>query len=369
MRVRWKSLIVAASVGAAGAWAAVPDLRAAPQPPAAAVPAEADEAPRQRFFGRLLSRLGRRPAAQEPDAKASDWQLVLRVRQALHQDQELAGLNLGVTVQQAVATLDGPVGSEEQRRRAESLTQQVKGIKRVRNLLRVRPAKDRDPAPPRIRQFPPVDQPWPNEPPRPEEPVPPALAPPAPPTPPTTAAPGVLSSQPSVPGSPGPMLLPQWRPADAGAPAGPGYRGLLPSLRPPVVGEGRPAAQPRPAGRRDPLVPPEPRPSGPETKKPVADVWKPVVPGAKLVRPVEAQATAPVPAGEFRLFNLERLLRANPRFARVKYDLSSDRICLYGTVETEADLSDLRQALVELPGGGEIDTKQVGVLPRTIEPL
>ena len=65
------------------------------------------------------------------DSAGRDWRLVIDARRALLADKKLAGLNLGVSVRDGVATLWGPVPSPDLARRAEVRLRQVTGISDV----------------------------------------------------------------------------------------------------------------------------------------------------------------------------------------------------------------------------------------------
>jgi hypothetical protein len=77
-------------------------------------------------------------------ADPNDVRLTLESRQSLNADEKLAALNLGVTVKSGVATLFGPVPSEELARRAESRVRVVNGLRNVRNELHIAPPLDPD---------------------------------------------------------------------------------------------------------------------------------------------------------------------------------------------------------------------------------
>jgi BON domain len=76
--------------------------------------------------------------AADPD----DIRLTLESRQSLNADAKLAALNLGVAVKSGIATLVGPVPSEELARRAEARVRVVNGLRNVRNELHVAPPAD-----------------------------------------------------------------------------------------------------------------------------------------------------------------------------------------------------------------------------------
>jgi osmotically-inducible protein OsmY len=66
-----------------------------------------------------------------------DWELTLRIRQALAKDAEIGSLNPSVHVRGGVATISGPAPSGYFRRRAEELVRAVPGVRQVNNELRV----------------------------------------------------------------------------------------------------------------------------------------------------------------------------------------------------------------------------------------
>lgn len=78
--------------------------------------------------------------AVDPD----DIRLTLESRQSLNADAKLAALNLGVAVKSGIATLFGPVPSEELARRAEARVRVVTGLRNVRNELHIAPPLDPD---------------------------------------------------------------------------------------------------------------------------------------------------------------------------------------------------------------------------------
>jgi osmotically-inducible protein OsmY len=81
-----------------------------------------------------------------PSPTARDLQVLLRVRRALAADDEMAPLNVGVSVRDGVATLWGPLLTSDQMRRALKTTADVRGVQAVRNELYL--AKDMRPLPP-----------------------------------------------------------------------------------------------------------------------------------------------------------------------------------------------------------------------------
>lgn len=96
---------------------------------------------RRRFlFPAILGvTLGSAHAADPTDAR-----LTLESRQSLNADEKLAALNLGVSVKAGIATLFGPVPSEELARRAEARVRVVTGLRNVRNELHVAPPAEPD---------------------------------------------------------------------------------------------------------------------------------------------------------------------------------------------------------------------------------
>ncbi len=85
--------------------------------------------------------LRRMAASDREDAERErqDWEVATRARAALSQDPDLAEFNLEVDVENGILTLRGPVPSEYYRIRANELARGVKGVKTIRNQIRVRP--------------------------------------------------------------------------------------------------------------------------------------------------------------------------------------------------------------------------------------
>jgi hypothetical protein len=130
--------------------------------------------------------------AAEPPAAASDWQLTLKARHKLWDDPVLEKLNLGVTVRDGVATLNGAVPSAAVAEQAVKLLKCIVGVKGVVNETYVPPVDDL-----RTRAMPhPVTTERPPEAVAPVQPKPPssqavtAVAPPSP-LPPVAAPPGL----------------------------------------------------------------------------------------------------------------------------------------------------------------------------------
>ena len=87
------------------------------------------------------------PADAPPTANAKDGyrdlQLTVHVRRALHEEEALASVNVGVRVRDGVAILWGPVPSAEAIAKAVARAERVQGIFSVRNELYVAaPASD-----------------------------------------------------------------------------------------------------------------------------------------------------------------------------------------------------------------------------------
>ncbi len=79
----------------------------------------------------LLAGAGVARPAEVP--AAGDWQLALQARNALWDDPAFAALNLGVTVRQGVATIQGPVPSRGAAEQAVERLRKVPGIRDVVN--------------------------------------------------------------------------------------------------------------------------------------------------------------------------------------------------------------------------------------------
>src|SRR5439155_5112664 len=94
-----------------------------------------------------------------------DWQLTIYARRVLSQDQELAPLNMGVSVRKGVATLWGPVTSASAALRARECLRRVPGLDDVHSELYIVEADNPSIASPRLRPAAPVAPP--SAPPRP----------------------------------------------------------------------------------------------------------------------------------------------------------------------------------------------------------
>jgi BON domain len=84
-----------------------------------------------------------RVSGGKPEARSTDrdWKLTLLARQALQSDRELAPHNLGVSVQDGVATLWGPMPSAPLARRAENRLRNLPDLLEVRNEFHVDPTQ------------------------------------------------------------------------------------------------------------------------------------------------------------------------------------------------------------------------------------
>jgi BON domain len=74
-------------------------------------------------------------AAHAVEPRIDEILLTMRVRQILHEDDELRGQNFGVTIEKGVAVLWGPVTSLDLGLRAESNLRGIPEIRDVRNEL------------------------------------------------------------------------------------------------------------------------------------------------------------------------------------------------------------------------------------------
>ncbi len=72
------------------------------------------------------------PAVQVQAAEPRDIMITLRARQALSRDPQLNTLRLGVTVDHGVATLWGPIPSDQAGHRAREVLEAVRGVLEVR---------------------------------------------------------------------------------------------------------------------------------------------------------------------------------------------------------------------------------------------
>ncbi len=92
--------------------------------------------------------VGEVASAGEPSAD-NDAAATLAARKALHDDDQLAGLSLGVSVKDGVATIWGLVPTDSSARRVERRVKSIAGVREVRGDLHVQanddlPARDRD---------------------------------------------------------------------------------------------------------------------------------------------------------------------------------------------------------------------------------
>jgi hypothetical protein len=92
----------------------------------------------------ILSSLVLTGTAASRAADPVDVRLTTEARQSLNADENLASLNLGVMVKAGIATLFGPIPSEELSRRAEARVRVVTGMQNVRNELHVAEPDFRD---------------------------------------------------------------------------------------------------------------------------------------------------------------------------------------------------------------------------------
>src|SRR5689334_6807239 len=88
-------------------------------------------------FGLWLGLAASAPAQPTRDARelSRDVQQTMQARRLLHADPELAGLNVGVSVERRVATLFGPAPSAEAIFRAELCIRGMVGLVEVRNRM------------------------------------------------------------------------------------------------------------------------------------------------------------------------------------------------------------------------------------------
>ncbi|SRR5579884_2749254 len=70
-------------------------------------------------------------------ARPADDQVKTAIEQILTDDPWLDASGIGVSVQNGIAQLHGTVASREAKRRAEALTDQVRGVRDVQNELRI----------------------------------------------------------------------------------------------------------------------------------------------------------------------------------------------------------------------------------------
>jgi hypothetical protein len=176
----------------------------------------------------------------------TDWEIATIVRAAFWQDKDLAPLNLQVSVEKGVATVEGPVPSGYLRRKAIALVESLRGIRGVRDQVRVRAAPTSGQS--GARFFPPVDQPWPKQ----GTPIPPPETPLKAPVvaEPTRSEP--LMNQPGSEEKPAPMPAADWQPSSGQgiwSPSTSVRAGLLPPLKgqeeKPKVSLGTPVARPK----------------------------------------------------------------------------------------------------------------------------
>lgn len=82
------------------------------------------------------------PAVNQPTTKigsgGDDFALFMQVRGAFGADQELIN-GVIIEIKEGNASLSGKVPSEEKKKKAEQLVQNINGIKSVKNNIRVAP--------------------------------------------------------------------------------------------------------------------------------------------------------------------------------------------------------------------------------------
>jgi hypothetical protein len=233
------------------------------------------------------------PAPSRPTRELSDWELAHCARVAFWQDAELAPHNLQVSVEQGVATVDGPVPSEYLRKRALALLQRLRGIRGVRDHVRVRSSGV--PAEPAKRHFPPVDHSWSET----RERHAPLRVPPAD----ALLPPANLTSRSEATEKPAVIRGQSWEPASDNGSWQPSH-GVRAGLLPP-----EPAAPAQTAvGLRAPIVVPQDEHSD-------------------LAR------------------RIEDILQADPRFAQVRFSLIKKTVYLRGKLRQESHRVDLLRAL------------------------
>lgn len=82
----------------------------------------------------------RTPAGRTPGTVIDDSTITTEVKAKLFEEGVLKGLAISVSTFEGAVTLTGAVKTPEQKRRAGEIAQGVKGVKKVNNLLSVRPA-------------------------------------------------------------------------------------------------------------------------------------------------------------------------------------------------------------------------------------
>jgi hypothetical protein len=263
----------------------------------------------------------------------------MNARQALRQDRELKAFNIGVQVRDGVATLWGPLPSDDAVRRALRVVAQVEGIGRVRSDLSVEnklppldlrdnpnPLRASSASPERdtgslnvytelraeasgrpeageklVRELPPPSLPFPV-----------TLSIPAPASPPTPRlGPSVLLAPPAPPSVPRPerRQAEVWRAPDNGA---------QPRNRPVVPGRAMADLASRPPADL-PVLPPVVKP--PRRDPPSQQSVQPP-PSSVVLHEVRAAPSDRRPTAEPLTEALERLRKGNPNFRPVQYQVS-----------------------------------------------
>jgi len=240
----------------------------------------------------------------------SDWELAHIARVAFWQDTELAPLNLQVSVEQGVATVDGPVPSDYLRKRALALLERLRGIRGVRDQVRVRSSPVM--GEPRAKQFPPVDRPWPER----EQPLPSRSAPEARPSSESlTNRPRADEAQPPS------AATTTWQPAS-------GRGSWLPSN-----------------GVRAGLLAPQPQ----ETK---------MESGALNVR-LGAPVVGPPDRHPELARQVDDILQNDPRFTDVRFSIIGKTIYLRGRIASERDRRELLRALEGLASVAQVQAERL----------
>jgi osmotically-inducible protein OsmY len=240
----------------------------------------------------------------------SDWELAHIARVAFWQDTELAPLNLQVSVEQGVATVDGPVPSEYLRKRALALLERLRGIRGVRDQVRVRSSPVV--GEPRAKQFPPVDQPWPEH-------EPPLPSPSAPAAKPSSAR---LTNRPGAEEAKPPSAsTTTWQPA-----SGRGY--WLPSN-----------------GVRAGLLAPQPQEAKSDCDGPNVRLGAPVV--------------APQDRHSELARQVDDILQHDPRFSDVRFSIIGRTIYLRGRITSEVDRRELLRALESLTSVEQVQAERL----------
>jgi osmotically-inducible protein OsmY len=246
---------------------------------------------------------------------ADDCRLTLLALEALSQDEQLAAMNLGLTVHDNVLTLWGPVPSAAVAARAVEVTRQVPGLGGVINQLTV---------------LPPEDYPLPSN-------------------PPPARRPGQASVRGPRPGS-----------------------GLAarPETHAPIHGDGLLWPRPVPLGRSPATAPGLADAAGGTSPGPSARLGAPipVLPPMMIRTPAPPQApvrltTVPVPSPAVNeIAGLDRLVQADPRYRQLRPEVRGRDVYLHGVVYSLVDLHAAARAVSQLPGVGRVVLDDVRVV-------